>query len=377
MTSKSKTSLEFTALDTLFFKDGKPFSMGEETWARGIFPPFPSVIYGMMRSLWFAGNMGEFSKVRDKEDPTWKDLTLTRYLPAVDGATAFPIPVDLYQEKQPEMEGKALRFVPDPLDEAVIHDHPYQQILIPQKREGSQKAVKIVELGGNALLSKDEFKNYLAGCQGPFSFFSLDKYCLEEPKIGIGRDPATRTAKDGQLYRLAMRRLEGEAGKLSFQIQAEGLEFPEKGLSRLGAEGKAISYDQCSITEIECPLEEGDTTFLLYLATPAIFENGPVPAWFEKKGITVLGCANGRAAHIGGWDMKNRCPKPMYKAVPAGTLYFLEKKEGGITEELIRQLHAGNIYNLAPEEDDMRKAYMRQGFGQTYLGKYSPPQNTN
>ena len=31
---------KITPLDTVFFRDGKPFSWGEETWAEGIFPPY-------------------------------------------------------------------------------------------------------------------------------------------------------------------------------------------------------------------------------------------------------------------------------------------------------------------------------------------------
>ena len=39
--------------DCLFVRDGKPFSMGDEVWASGIFPPPPSVVYGALRTAWF------------------------------------------------------------------------------------------------------------------------------------------------------------------------------------------------------------------------------------------------------------------------------------------------------------------------------------
>ena len=34
--------IEIEALDTLFFRDGKPFTMGQDTVGESIFPPHPS-----------------------------------------------------------------------------------------------------------------------------------------------------------------------------------------------------------------------------------------------------------------------------------------------------------------------------------------------
>ena len=41
--------IEISALDTLFFRDGKPFSMGENHWTNSIFPPNMSTVYGADR----------------------------------------------------------------------------------------------------------------------------------------------------------------------------------------------------------------------------------------------------------------------------------------------------------------------------------------
>lgn len=41
------------AFDTLFFRDGKPFSMGDDVWANGVFPPYPSTLYGALRASYF------------------------------------------------------------------------------------------------------------------------------------------------------------------------------------------------------------------------------------------------------------------------------------------------------------------------------------
>jgi len=63
---------KITPLDIVFFRDGKPFSWGEETWAGGIFPPYPSTIYGALRTMWFSENIQEFSKANTEKDKTAK-----------------------------------------------------------------------------------------------------------------------------------------------------------------------------------------------------------------------------------------------------------------------------------------------------------------
>ena len=70
--------IKIDAIDTLFFKDGKPFSMGDETWADGIFPPPPSVIYGALRSIYFSEHPEKLQKVYSKEvqDPAKKKNAL-------------------------------------------------------------------------------------------------------------------------------------------------------------------------------------------------------------------------------------------------------------------------------------------------------------
>ena len=62
--------IKLDPLDTLFFRDGKPFSMGEETWGNCIFPPSPSVIYGALRTAYFSNHIDLLEKANTKNDPT-------------------------------------------------------------------------------------------------------------------------------------------------------------------------------------------------------------------------------------------------------------------------------------------------------------------
>ena len=62
--------IQIDPLDTLFFRDGKPFTMGEDSWASGIVPPYPSVIYGALRSAYFSNHITELKKATKWDDPT-------------------------------------------------------------------------------------------------------------------------------------------------------------------------------------------------------------------------------------------------------------------------------------------------------------------
>ena len=54
--------IKLEPIDTLFFRDGKPFSMGEQSSAHGIFPPYPSTLFGAIRAAVIScgGGFGAF-----------------------------------------------------------------------------------------------------------------------------------------------------------------------------------------------------------------------------------------------------------------------------------------------------------------------------
>ena len=101
----------------------------------------------------------------------------------------------------------------------------------------------------------------------------------------------------------------------------------------------------------------------IYLATPAIFKNGSLPEFISKgsyEGIEfeLLNMAIGKPIFIGGFDMKKRQPKPMKKAVPAGSVYYLRSNKA---QELASKLHSKSISEINPE----------QGFGICYCGTFN------
>jgi len=76
--------------------------------------------------------------------------------------------------------------------------------------------------------------------------------------------------------------------------------------------------------------------------------------------LRLLTASIGKPLNIGGFDMKERKPKPMYKAVPAGSVYYFEITEGDI-QKVFEIFNQKAISDLYPE----------QGFGMAYVGKIS------
>ncbi|HOV79918.1 MAG TPA: type III-B CRISPR module-associated Cmr3 family protein, partial [Bacillota bacterium] len=226
------------------------------------------------------------------------------------------------------------------------------------------------------LLDYYAMAGYLNASQKEFHYILLSDFVLAEPKTGIGRDKATGTAKDHMLYRVTMRRLEPRMRKgsenqaTSILVDFTGLDLPERGLLKLGGEGKAVFYETPG-PDVEKSLcftapELCGGRFKLYLATPALFAGGWLPGWLDEKTLTgeyrglklrLLTAATGKYLSIGGFDMQAGKPKVMRRAVPAGSVYYFEVT-GGDPSEVMEVFHRANLSDYCPE----------QGFGHVLVG---------
>lgn len=363
--------IEINPLDTLFFRDGKPFSMGEETWADAIFPPSPSVIYGALRSAYFAENIEEFQQLKrdNKLDIKGEDKTTNLQINGIYlkiGEDSYlPVPLDLVKEKNDNDNNVFM-----------LHLGDFPSYVITNVNDKIENIISHTELEienvKDGLIRLSAFEKYLnlQNDNKKISIHLLSDYILSEPKVGIARSSHTHSTELGKLYRVDMKRLENKSNdKLSIVVEYENLDIPEKSLLKLGGEGKAASYKKYDEhIKINFPeFDEKEKQFKLVLTTPAIFENGWLPKWIDKDSVEgeynglklkLLTAAIGKPVHIGGFDMKKRMPKPMYKAVPAGSVYYF-KLQNGTMNEVKNQFHNQNISDT----------YSKQGFGHCYVGK--------
>mgnify|MGYP006283835607 CR=1 FL=1 len=351
--------IEIDAMDTLFFKDGKPFSMGEETWADGIFPPYPSTIYGALRSKYFSEHIEDLSKANEAEDPT-KDLKIRHIiLKDYSGNIYFHLPKDFLKRKNENWEEVYRSKL---IEDNSLSNNKLTHRLIPFNQENIFNSLE------DGLFDLWGLSEYLEDSNNRLNYNSLVNFIDIEPKVGISRSKHTHTSEEGKLYRVGMKRLKN----IKIIVEFEDLDLPETGFLKLGGEGKTVAYHICEKDEVSLP--QIDKYFKLYLATPTIFKNGWLPDWIDSEKlegtipetnlkVQLLTAATGKPLKIGGFDMKARKPKKMFKAVPAGSVYFFKILSGN--KEDLKKIHGKSISQKRKNE----------GFGISYIGKFNLEEN--
>jgi len=352
--------IRIDAIDTLFFKDGKPFNMGDETWADGMFPPPLSVVAGALRTAWFSYHPGELPKAGGPDDPT-AGLKITGMAALIDGQIHFPAPLDMVVDNSEPQKSKRRLYNLQITEPIGVTSSPLKKVLT------FPKEVK-VEPAQGLLIDGFSFSDWLNGRSGKTPFISQNEFVHTEAKTGIGRENRTRSVVEGKLYRVGMKRpasvRNGVEAKFSLVVEFSGLDLPKDGFFKLGGEGKIArwnSYEPAVIPGLpEIPAKEGKVVVKLYLLTPGIFNNGSIP---DIPGISrdeVIAASIGKAIHTGGYDMKNGQPKPMKLAVPAGAVYYLE----------IDRIKLGDILSLHGTSLS-EGIYAQQGFGIILTGGYN------
>ena len=327
--------IEIKALDTLFFRDGKPFTMGENHWTDSIFPPNMSTIFGALRTAYFSENMEVFQELKankelnTEKDPT-KKLVVKRMFYRINcednKGYYYNMPLDLVRLK--DMSSKDLKV------ETINKRYKVYHLRIKENNNINSNPLKNilyynehVKHDGRTFRKKTSMYDYINGKTDDIEVCKLSDYLLDEPKVGIGIDKNSGTSKDSRLYRIDLKRLRG----MSLIVEFEGVELKKNGVIRLGGEGKYASYEE--VNEWSRPFEFKEEIelykgFKLNLITPAIFEKG----WFPKEvnedeeyifesnefKIKLVAAAVGKYALVGGYDMAQNRPKSMFKVVPAG-----------------------------------------------------------
>lgn len=336
-------NIYLNALDTLFFRDGKPFSMGEETWANGFFPPPPSVMYGALRTAYLSENIAEMPNVNTDIDKT-SNLKINYFSLFSNNKQYFPCPLDIVEKKTINIDENKYCLLQCKKNEN------YSNLDLSCILKANEDVIDV-----SGIISILGLNNYLINNTVPTQAGILDDYVIEESKVGIGRNNITNTSDDGMLYRVGMRRLQN----MGFSVGFDGITLSSSGLIKIGGEGKAVSYSSLSnLLNPSMPASLSDKYFKLYLATPAFFHEGWKPSLPEKYGAELVAAVVGKPLYIGGFNLKSKdkkggWPKPMRRAVPAGSVYYYKGEL-----EKVKDLHGASISDCNIE----------QGFGITYIG---------
>lgn len=366
--------------DVLMFRDGRPFSGGNDHFARGAFPPPPSTIYGALRSHILSVEWSEFNKFASGDKSIIPErlyneigtpgelgtLTLRQFALAKKDNDKleqyFPAPKDIVREKGSN-NGKMFLLKPETIPSDLVMTNLTTKLL--HLWHPTEQALE----NPPGFLSSEELKSYLLGNAPTNMMDSEDIYQVEE-RTGILKNRTKRSVETGGLYSVEYFRLKDSLG---FSVELEGVTLlPEKGILRFGGDHRSAyyavsSWDNISTAEIKKKVEDNNR-FKVVLITPAIFENGWMPGGIDKNSmegvvsgvkVKLAGACLGKPVGIGGFDLVKKMPKIMKKAVPAGSVYYFELK-GSNVEAVLEKMWLRSISDERTQE----------GFGISLIGGY-------
>ncbi|MCF6183089.1 MAG: type III-B CRISPR module-associated protein Cmr3 [Bacteroidales bacterium] len=356
-------TLEIQALDTLFFRDGKPFSMGDDSWADGVFPPAPSVVYGALRSAWALENNIPVDKIDEKTS----DFEIQNIYYEHDNNIFFTLPLDLLVEKNPKQkkENKNRRknvYSLKILDKFLKNEYTSNKFSELITYSGNEQLENLKQ----GIIDRDNFINYIN--KTILSLKAKKLTVFNEDKIGISRDKNTNNTTEGMLYRIGLLRIPS----LKIYVRCKGLHF-KKDIIKLGAEGKlakikVLPEDDTNSKKLP-KLNEKLKRFKIVLISPAYFENGYLPSWISDDLIAtyngyklkLLNAIIGKPISQGGFDMKARKPKPMVRLVPSGSVFYFEVEN---------EINPYDIFNkLSISDNHSIINFQKQGYGHFIIAK--------
>jgi CRISPR-associated protein Cmr3 len=423
--------LKIEPFDTFFFRGGKGSLVGTEANATGVglFPPPPSVWHGALRTAYFTEHPEALERANTAQDPTRNleikgvfliDLNLWEN----DGNSKegqkekenrlaeslfLPTPFDILKDKDKTGKGEAKNIqylklkselAVEKLKGQAYTSSPFLDTLTLDKDDTEEGAEHTpAEAAKNSWMSLSDFTNkYYSNQTEGLTLLTQNQFLAQEQKTGIKIDNQTQTAQEEHLYRVHFFRFknaEGGAKSYAFAVWAEGLELPQSGFLKLGADSKPAAFERLKLEaslksgespqDIELPAPEIKNRdfrrFKVYLQTPAIFENGFLPRWvkdpqsqnglceYQGLKLRLLSAATGSYAPLGGFDMKANKPKPMRRALEAGSVFYFELFEPSPAnaQRAIELFHLQAFTDLAVLPENAEILASAPGFGRSYL----------
>lgn len=372
----SVTTLRFTALDTLFFRESRPHETIGGSELASLFPPPSRTVAGAIRTAigdYLGADWNAYKQAFDAQTKyVINDVDLSGRIGFGDdlgqlsihgiwlsenGERLYPAPLFLLRK----VEGEKSRF-----NRLIIGDTSETslgRLRLPQLPKGCE-GYKPME---NVWLTRAGLESVLSGGL-PKVGELREKKCLymDESRLGIARNNSQRTVETGLLYQTRHVRPVQKA-RLSIETDIDGLDglSIDKSLVRLGGEGRMAGIEVVSNPSSfpEKPKSDHGTHGLIaILLTAARFvRNDNEPSWLPRefhshkenslcvwkgivKGIslTVHSAVIGKAQREGGWDLLSQEPRATQSLIPAGSSYFCTVDNHDIATA-IQTLHGHSI----------------------------------
>ncbi len=337
-TSVQRRGLCLEPLDTLFFRDGRPFDAGSHLRSG---TPRPQTLAGAVRTFLLTelgcdwkrlGNAVQkgASFVDALSDGQPEDAVLVAGLRCAgpwfcrEGSIVVSMPANLMKTR----EGEEIVRI-DPLDPSAtlpgwVPPRPGMRPLWSRDLRPAKRLTGFLTLEG--------LHKYLEGrLPSVEDVVEAAQLFGHDRRIGIKLDPATLATLEGFIYSVA---LLAPVPGVTLYAEVEG---PTRLLERLpteprplplGGEGRRVALSATEVIDWPKP-KRGGRRRLLLLTAPGIFADGWCPANLDPVAAAVPGYEA-----VSGWDMARNGPKPTRFAAAAGSVYFLECEEDSVPSTL-------------------------------------------
>lgn len=375
------TTLFIEPLDVLFMRGNKLFG-DPGSYGESLIPPWPSVAAGALRSRILADDKVDIARFAQGEIN--HPQLGTPSLPGSFAITAFHLarrlpdgtiealiapPADCVITENEKGTALSLRTLkPTRPAAGLCSSTPFAQLPVLSETTRGKSAT-------GYWLTQKGWKDYLAG-QTPQAkdLIATNELWAIDPRVGVGLNATTGSAEEGRLFSVQAVAMKPDIG---FLATITGATAPNKGSVRLGGDGRAAA-----ICATETTLPKPDYSAIaaarrcrLVLSTPGIFTAGWLPngatqredgIHFELAGVKarIVCAAIPRAETVSGWDLAKWQPKPAQRAVPTGSVYWLEELEA--TPESLGKLVEQGLWNETCE-DASRRA---EGFSRCTLANW-------
>ncbi len=370
--SGSKT-LRLTALDTLFFREARPFDAIGGSELASVFPPPPRTVLGAVRTT-IGDTLGaDWKRFHDEKEnyvlPNGQKLcevigygdklgplALHDIWLSLNEERLYPAPLFLLHKQEEDKDYFERLHVGTAVQTHIGTVH------LPEAL-GRNKGYKPLE---EAWLTRVGMEEVLKGnMPDNGDLYREDDLFAKEPRLGIARDNSKRTVEKSLLYQTChIRPKKGLAiGADIFGLN--GMEEIKSRVVRLGGEGRMASI---SLVDTPTPLakpgvEKGKSMgLILIFLTPARFQNKDgnphrLPTGFisEKENgadvwkgeingiaLTAYAAVLGKAQREGGWNVAERKPRDVQSLIPPGSSYYCRVENGNL-DAAIDALHGVQI----------------------------------
>ncbi len=385
---------QFTPLDTWFFRESRPMESVGSSLLNSVFPPSPRTMSGAIRTLlgehhnvnWETYTEEKVFEVLHRQigdaysmgDMRIRGPWVTRYIvddkksevaSSSEGGSwqrLYPAPANLlYQHVNDKLQRVIRLEVGEPLDCDLG-----KKVRMPTIPKMFEK-VENIKPRNDVWISKETLEAFLSGKDilADSLVFSSALYDSED-RLGIARDYQSRTARKSMLYQTSHLRLNRQVG-LEVDVLGVKIDQPEKGLVRLGGEGRMASFAiaESLDTDICIPrINEKTNGLTITLLTPMglsgqVDRSSPLPGFqkasengqtvwkgvVENQKMTLHSAAMGKAIREGGWNLAKRKPRSVKSLTPAGSTFYLTVDSG----DLKGAMDAVHLKQLGQDDMDM------------------------